>query len=87
MDNTERLIAFEAILSALDTAGLSKDAVVAIIPKLHAYRLEAERAALERAIQTAIGQANALPADVDDGFYSGYKLAVRNVIAALRALE
>jgi hypothetical protein len=38
----------------------------------------------ERAIQAVTSQANALPADVDDGFYTGYKLAIKNALAALR---
>lgn len=44
-----------------------------------------ERAA--QAEQAVIGIANALPADVDDGFYSGYKLAITNAFAAIRALD
>ena len=39
----------------------------------------------ERATQAVIGQANALSADlVDDGFYAGYRLAIRNAVAAIR---
>lgn len=46
--------------------------------------LSAERA---RAIQAITSVANDLPADVDDGFYSGYKLALRNALAAVRKLS
>lgn len=45
----------------------------------------AERAGMERDIQAVIGVANDLPADCDDGFYAGYKLACRNALAAIRA--
>lgn len=41
----------------------------------------------EWCIQTITSVANDLPADVDDSFYAGYKLAIRNALAALRALS
>lgn len=64
---------------------LSPTAMAQLIERYGDQRAAAER---EQAIQTAIGQANALNDDtaaLDDGFYAGYKLAIRNVIAALRA--
>lgn len=49
--------------------------------------LRTERAATrERCAQAVRGQANLLPADVDDGFYAGYKLAIANALTAVRAV-
>ena len=36
----------------------------------------------KRVCDAIIGQSNTLPEDADDGFYAGYKLAIRNVLAA-----
>lgn len=41
----------------------------------------------ERAIQAVIGVANDIPTDVSEAWYLGYKDAVRNALAAIRALS
>lgn len=41
----------------------------------------------ERAVQAVIGVANTIPTDASEGWYLGYKDAIRNVLAAIRALS
>lgn len=46
---------------------------------------EAMQAAYEDALQQVSDQANDLPAEVDSGFYYGYKTAIAKSIKAIRA--
>jgi len=58
-----------------------------LVEMLRAYGAACAAAERESCITAVLEQANNLPADVDDGFYAGYKLAIRNAIEAIRALD
>lgn len=49
-----------------------------------ASSIRGERA---RCAAAVAGRANGLPADASKDFYDGYKLALRNAIAAIRSLD
>ncbi len=45
----------------------------------------AEQRGEERAIEAVKGEANNIGADASESYYQGYKLAIRNALAAIRA--
>ena len=61
------------------------DFVMRVAVRLNAAIADAVAAERARVLEAIKGVANALPADVDDGFYAGYKLGIANALGAVRA--
>lgn len=66
----------------VDRQGLARDIAAMVL----AYGAQCAAAQKERDVLAVTSVANSLPADVDDAFYSGYKLAICNALAAIRAI-
>lgn len=64
----------------------TEDTTANIAAIIRAYGAQCATEAREGAIRAVVDSANSLPADVDDGFYAGYKRAIVVALAAIRAL-